>query len=310
MTSQQIQYVLMIAEEKSFSKAARRLYTTQPSLSRFVIALEEQLGYKLFDRNVTPLALTDEGKLFVEAACQIRQIERGLSEKINKLRREDQKPLRLGITPFRASYYLPRILGYFHKKYPSVKIELCERPMVYLKERLLGGELDLAVGPGPVKEPSLAWVSLPNDYVYFALSPDRSIRDEWRPFLITVEEMENGMAKNKPYMDLSVFCCEKFINYHSDAALSRCLPEICRQYGFEPQVILSVRNFSTALMLVQAGVGCALTFETVIRTVRFDRPPYYFRLNLPSWPVAAVYRKAEPLTFIQQEFVRILQALK
>jgi len=64
MDYKQYDYVLTIAEEKSFSKAAKRLFISQPSLSQYINRLEQHLGVSLFDRSTSPLGLTYEGQLF------------------------------------------------------------------------------------------------------------------------------------------------------------------------------------------------------------------------------------------------------
>ena len=62
MTPQQIEYVLLVAQLRSFSKAAQKLYITQPSLSKYIINIERQLGTEIFDRSTTPISLTAAGE--------------------------------------------------------------------------------------------------------------------------------------------------------------------------------------------------------------------------------------------------------
>jgi len=71
MDFHQLEYVMAIAEEKSFSKAAKKLYISQPSLSQYIMRLEEQIGIKIFDRTTNPLILTFAGEKYLEAAKNI-----------------------------------------------------------------------------------------------------------------------------------------------------------------------------------------------------------------------------------------------
>ena len=71
MNSQQIRYVMTVAEEKSFSKAARKLFITQPSLSQVISKLETQLDAQLFDRSTNPLQITQAGRIFLKHAKEI-----------------------------------------------------------------------------------------------------------------------------------------------------------------------------------------------------------------------------------------------
>ena len=84
MNSHDIEYVLTIARERSFSKASKKLFITQPSLSRSIISIEKELGCKLFDRSAKPLALTEAGELYVSAATRISEIEASFKESVRK----------------------------------------------------------------------------------------------------------------------------------------------------------------------------------------------------------------------------------
>ena len=66
MTIDQLNYLLVLAEERSFTRAAKRLYVTQPTLTAFVSKLEKELGTKLFDRSHTPVRLTPNGEFYIK----------------------------------------------------------------------------------------------------------------------------------------------------------------------------------------------------------------------------------------------------
>jgi len=84
MNEKHIQYVLMIAQEGSFTAASRKLYVSQSSLSQTIKLIERDLGAPIFDRNTTPVSLTFAGQKYVEAAQKVVDIRRSLQEEIMK----------------------------------------------------------------------------------------------------------------------------------------------------------------------------------------------------------------------------------
>ena len=106
MTSQQIEYVLAVAEQRSFSKAAQKLYVTQPALSQYVMNIEKQLGVQLFDRSTSPIRLTQAGEAFVRSAEQIKVIEDNLMNELSDIAEIKSGSLKIGASTFRASCLL------------------------------------------------------------------------------------------------------------------------------------------------------------------------------------------------------------
>ena len=309
MTSQQRQYILAVAQERSFSKAAKKLFLTQPSLSKAILSLEKELGCRLFDRSVSPLALTEAGRLFVQTASEMEAAEQQLLSRLGKLRQKECLPLRLGNTPFRARYYLPLTLGQFHKLYPNSELTLCCEPMVALNNHLLDGTIDLAIGPTSVPEPSLEYERLPDDHIYLALPPQELPFGEEDPYLVSYEQILSGDAHEMPYVDLARLSTQEFISYPPTLAMGRLLPRICAQAGFKPNILFTFNDFSTALGVVQQGCCCTLTFETVIRSSLFSTHPRYYRIDFPPWEVIVAFRKNYQLNFIAREFLRLLKEL-
>ena len=113
VNSQQIEYVLTLAEQRSFSKAAQKLYVSQPSLSQYIINLEKQIGTSLFDRSTSPVRLTTAGEAFVETARQIKALEDNFTNRISDLENLRTGSVRIGASSFRSSCMLARSIAAF-----------------------------------------------------------------------------------------------------------------------------------------------------------------------------------------------------
>lgn len=150
-------YVLTLAREGSFDRAAQKLNITQPALTRKIKEIESELGAKLFDRSHRHLELTATGKMFLpEAQASLQHAERAW-ELARQQARIERGPLRLGYSPHVHSDLLP-LLQRFQTKNGTVRHVALESAMTTeLKERVLQGTLDIAFGVSPVLDPDL-WV--------------------------------------------------------------------------------------------------------------------------------------------------------
>ncbi|MBN1467929.1 MAG: LysR family transcriptional regulator [Fusobacteriaceae bacterium] len=135
----------IVAEYGNISKAAKKLFVSQPAVTKSIKNLEENLGIKLFNRNSKGVLLTEEGKVLYEYVKNAYiQIEKG--EKIVKqLKNKSKGVVRIGISNTLCKYYFMPFLKGFHEKYPDIKIEITNRVTLETLELLEKGNLDCAI---------------------------------------------------------------------------------------------------------------------------------------------------------------------
>lgn len=135
----------IVAEYGNISKAAKKLFVSQPAVTKSIKNLEENLGIKLFNRNSKGVLLTEEGKVLYEYVKNAYiQIEKG--EKIVKqLKNKSKGVVRIGISNTLCKYYFMPFLKGFHEKYPDIKIEITNRVTLETLELLEKGSLDCAI---------------------------------------------------------------------------------------------------------------------------------------------------------------------
>ena len=148
MEIRQFTYVNMVAECGSMTKAAAKLFITQPALSNYISKLEEELGTKLFDRSVTPMKLTFAGEKYLEHARTVMLQIGNMEREIRDITNHQTGRLRLGFPNERIIYMLPALLPVFHEKYPGVRIETNNAPGVRLLDFLAAGDVDFVFLPG------------------------------------------------------------------------------------------------------------------------------------------------------------------
>ena len=129
---QGMHYVYEVYKEMSFSKAARNLFISQPSLSAAVKKTEEQIGFPIFDRSTSPIQLTELGREYIRAAETMLDVENGFRSYVDDLSGMRNGSLTIGATNLFASFVLPPLLARFIQKYPMIHIELAENGTVTL----------------------------------------------------------------------------------------------------------------------------------------------------------------------------------
>lgn len=131
MEIRQFTYVNMVAECGSMTKAAAKLFITQPALSNYISKLEEELGTKLFDRSVTPMKLTFSGEKYLEHARTVMMQIDNMEREIRDITNHQTGRLRLGFPNERIIYMLPALLPVFHENIRGFVLKLI-MPLVYV----------------------------------------------------------------------------------------------------------------------------------------------------------------------------------
>ena len=119
-----LRYFLMVAKEQSFTKAAEQLNITQPTLSRQLAALEEELGAKLFHRGGHSITLTNEGLLLKRRALEIVDLEDKILSEFKGDNEAIEGKITIGCGEFNAVEILAKICGSYREKYPLVQFAL------------------------------------------------------------------------------------------------------------------------------------------------------------------------------------------
>lgn len=256
MQLQQLRYVVCVAEEGRFTRAAARLHVAQPSISSSVAALEQELGAPLFHRDRSEVTLTGAGEVFLPWARQVLADCESGAAAVRDLLGLRRGRLVVGATPSLTTNLLPAVLARFHTDHPGVDLTVHEAGSQELVDRLGKGEMDLGVVILPVQRPWLESRPLLEEELVLAvdrrhpLAHRRSIR---------VAELEHvPLVMFKDGYDLK------------EATLLAC-----RRAGFSPVMAMEGLEMDGALALAAAGVAAAVVPGSVVapsgplRAIRF-----------------------------------------
>ncbi len=296
MDLKQFEYVLTINEERSFSKAAKKLFISQPSLSQYINRLETQLGVNIFDRNTSPLTLTYEGELYIETALNIMSLLDNLQKKFDDISDLKIGRLNIGLTPSKANNPLPSILPVFKKKYPGIEFIITEASSYELEDMLSHGLVDLCLMNLPIKSKNIEYEEILSEKMYLAAppsfeSPTTTTRDKYP--LIDIKALEN----------------EQFILLHADQRLRQIANQVFINAGIKPKVMLETSSIETALRLSAAGMGFCFVPESYIGYSGLVQQPKFFSFGEPAftWTLVIAFRQNAYRTKAASAFADIVK---
>ena len=272
MTTRELLYIKTIADEKSMTRAAQKLFVTQPSLSHCVMILEQQLGTRLFTRTAGGLVLTYAGEKYYRMACEVLRVYAAFESEINEERALSQGRVTVGITNYLATAHLPRMLPAFHREHPGIEVRICEETTDQVERSLLSGRLDFAIlhtGPddGLTGNPSLDFEALGRD-----------------PFLIAAPHDERLAAlavqrPNAPHpeLDPALLGGEPFLMVSPGQRIRQITDRVLAEAGVKPRVLLTSRNYELLRRLTSEGMGCMLLPSRYVGLLGGEgyQPAYY-----------------------------------
>src|SRR5580700_2861130 len=185
MDSDQLRAFVVLAREKRFTEAAKRLSTSQPTLSRRVQNLEQELGARLVVRGPGGIVLTGAGARFLpQAEHAIASIDAGVAA-LDELATEPSGLVAIGAQHTVGAYVLPAVLAAFHEENPAVRLRIVEGLPPELEERLAGGDIDLALLNLPVRRVDLTAQKLWQEDYVLAVPPQHRFATARRAIALT-----------------------------------------------------------------------------------------------------------------------------
>ena len=197
-----LQVFLMIAAEKSFSRAAERLLRTQPAVSLALQRLETELGEKLIDRSAKELVLTDAGNTVLEYARRFESLRHELENSLAELRDKSSGRLVIGANES-TTLYLLRHIAHYRRLYPKVKVQVRRSLSSKIPAELIDGNLELGVISYEPGDDRLVSTVIYADSLVFVVSPQHRFADR-ESVSITELHMETFIAHNvvSPYREV------------------------------------------------------------------------------------------------------------
>lgn len=298
-----IEYVYAVYQERSFSKAARKLYVSQPWLSATVKKVEQTLNAPIFDRSTSPVSLTVEGKYYIRQIERILAIQDEIKEHFSSLSTGANANLKIGSSMFFCTYVLPSVLEEFRQLYPNIALTFEEGVTSSLFEQLRDGSLDFVLEVERADSTDFFSEEWCTEEVILAVPTNRTINAALSNYSYTFEEFlnRNKAGVSKPCVPLSAFAQENFILLGRGNDIYERSMAICKNAAFTPRISLYISQMMTAYYLVCEGSGVSFLRSTIPEYVTPTDRVRFYQLDDPL-AMRSIYltRSKKKPTRIQQ----------
>jgi len=303
-------YVYEVYKERSFTKAAQNLYISQPSLSARIKKIEEIVGEPLFDRSTTPLQLTEVGKVYIEAAEEITQIEQRVENYINDLAGLKTGNLAVGASTLFAAYVVPSLITQFNQKFPDVHIQLIEGNTAELEEMLGSNALDFVIDNYHYDSILYNKELYCEENILLAVPKHFAVNEELGMYQLSYKNIKNKNYLNQKYpaVPLGRFADLPFIMLTQGNDTRTRGDRLCRNVGFKPNIVLEFNQQSTAYMASSTQLGATFISDILVSQLPAFENLVYYKLDgeEAKRKVFFYYKTHKYKTRVMEEFIRMM----
>lgn len=296
-----MQYFQVIARERNISRAAKKLYISQPSLSRFLTKLENQVGAELFIRRKNALTLTAAGECFLEYIREAQQLNERYYQAFSNIVCMEKKVLRIGAGSITSPYLTQHVFPAFQKEYPNIQLKLVEDIHINLLQKLERGQVDLTLliytaedmprqlGTDTelvLRQPRLLSVGPSHPFCKLLQSPETNSMaspQRIRPELLQGQSVIVGVPGQKIWEDI----------WH-----------LQKKYLIKGMSAIHSQNVDSGIAMAACGMGIyiAPAFYLAHSQVAKQEPLFYFYLDDPllEWNLVIRYKDKKPANFMKR----------
>ena len=303
------EYVYAVYEEKSFSKAAQKLYITQPALSTAIKKVEKKIGTPIFDRSTSPIGLTPGGEVYIDAIEKLFALEQNTLNQLNNLNGLLAGKLSVGGTIFFTSFVLPGVLSEFSHRYPQIKIDLQEGTTTQLTDKLVAEELDLLIDNSELDDKNYEKYYYSTERIILAVPKSFPINEELPQYQLTAEDIRAGRHSQAefPVLPLPLLKSTPFIFVKEENSIYKRSMKMCSRQNYSPNIIMKPDQVVSAFNMAGRGVGATFIPDGLIVNLPYEVPLCFYKMN-EELAVRYVYlykKRNKYLTKAMEEFIRV-----
>ena len=238
MDYRHLKYFMEVAQQKSFSKAARSLHISQSAISRMIKSLEDEMGVTLFIRNAKTVELTAPGTIFLNYAKRALFVFEHLKSDFENEFNLKQDTVEIGLPPITDVHVFAKLLGKFKAAYPQVAIKLYEHGSKIIESSVQEGVIDVGI-----------ICTIPNkNFESFFLSEDR----------MCVVMPKGYPLEEQKEIPLRILADYPLVLYRDDFNLHDDILNNCKKIGFTPKIVFETSQRELMLQTVGCGLGVAI----------------------------------------------------
>lgn len=241
----QLRSFIAVAEEGTLAKAALRLFSSQPSVSAHIKALEDELGISLFERSSRGMQITHDGEALLEKAYAVQRETSALNNLARNLQSSPSGKLIIGVNTGSEDLAIDRIAEVIYRDYPSLQVEIMHSSSGYIKSGILAGEIDVGFFEGEFDSPKLL-----------------SARFQKNRVLVVASPKFNDAFKAKTWKDLESL---PWLFKTPECSYFRLMEQIAKANELQLNRRFIVDEDATCLRFVKNGIALSIMGESIVR---------------------------------------------
>lgn len=303
-----LEYFLVAAEELNFTRAAKKLFISQQSLSNHIANLEKEFDVVLFNRT-TPLTLTYAGQALKSKARKILTLKEETYRELADIKDFSVGQLTIGVSHTRGRIILPEILPVYKERFPNIELKLVEGNSSELAAGLLHGDIDLIIDMLPFKVEQVETVPICEEEILLAV-PDAVLERAYPGRLAQIKEQLSE------HPDLALLQDCPFLMLHTGNRVRTIADELFEDAQITPNIILETENIETVLALALKGMGITFyprmfisSHQDIQKKSSTTVPVSFYPLNYSkAHRVLAIgYHKGHYMSQATREFIQIVK---
>ncbi len=302
----EMEYVLAVYREKGFSKAARKMYLSQPALSAMVRRAEERIGGAIFDRGKAPIELTEIGREYVRFAMEMARAEEAFEQYVSDINHCLKGSLAVGGTMLFMSFILPPLLSAFSEKHPNVDMRLHETHTALLYQELNDGDLDLIVENSAMNPDVFEEKPFLTERLILGV-PAKDVNADMEKYVLTANDVISGkhLLDAHPILPLKSIRDQEYLLLKEGNDSRARADHLFESENVRPKVRLLVDQQIMAYHLACAGMGAAFLSDTLIAHMPDVSALRFFKLD-PAFSerrISFFYKKKRILSSAARAFM-------
>ncbi|WP_122902549.1 LysR substrate-binding domain-containing protein [Acinetobacter sp. B51(2017)] len=289
MDIKQLKIFITVVKLGSFSAAADQLSCTQPTITKAMQQLEQQVGEKLFSltqaQRKRQVQLTSIGQHIYQYALAILQQHEQMLDSIQQIKLLKTGQLRLGLPPLGA-ILMHRLITRYHHNYPDIKLHFLEVGSLKIEQALLNKKIDVGIVLGQ-----------PHHELY-------SIKILNSPLCVLTQK--NSHLSKRDHIDFHELKNEKFLFYTQDFSLSPILLDAAQQAGFNPNIVCQSSQWDFIVKMVEADMGIAILPEIYCKQFEHLSRVYFNNEGL-TWTLHMAWHKGLQITPTTQAWLNLVE---
>jgi len=306
-------YVYEIYKEKSFTKAAQKLYISQPSISAAVKNIEEKIGSPIFERTNSEIRLTPIGAEYISAIEKIRETENEFKSKLQDIYNMEIGEISIGATGFISTYIMPGIINRYTNLYPKISLSLSEANSSYMSELIQNDIIDIGLDCLDEDMDFYDKYPLRKETIMLCVPSNLEINNKFKQYQINPEDIYSRKVDIQavPSVPISAFKNENFILLKKGHSMYNHASKVFNENGIEPKIVYTVDQFNVSYLLSESGMGVCFVSDTLFKYSNNHKNVVAYNIDdrINTRSLCVIHKKNKYCTKAMERFIDVAKAI-